>query len=142
VAPTLHDPNPVTTVGSVQVEDMSVVRTSSDLRAMIEVRDSPIHGRGVFARRRIPAETLVGSYEGTRTHRDGTYVLWVEYEDGELVGIDGQNALKFLNHCAAPNTYFWGHQLYTLCEVAAGDELTFDYGEAWADELQRPPVGG
>jgi SET domain-containing protein len=97
--------------------------------ALLEVRDSPIHGKGAFATRRIPAETLIGEYEGERTSEDGTYVLWVQYDDGELVGIDGKNELRYLNHAATPNAYFWGHQLYALAEIAPDEEITFDYGE-------------
>jgi SET domain-containing protein len=97
--------------------------------ALIEVRDSPIHGKGAFATQRIPAETWIGEYEGERTSEDGTYVLWVQYDDGELVGIDGKNELRYLNHAARPNAYFWGNQLYALAEIAPDEEITFDYGE-------------
>lgn len=102
--------------------------------ALVEVRASAIHGRGVFARQTIPPETLIGEYEGPRATLDGRYVLWVEYDDGELVGIDGCNELRFLNHSHTPNAYFWGHQLFSSCEIAPGTEITFDYGEAWADQ--------
>ncbi|MEY4508322.1 MAG: hypothetical protein RLZZ450_444 [Pseudomonadota bacterium] len=99
------------------------------MSVLVEVRDSPIHGKGVFAIGRILADTYIGDYEGERTLHDGTYVLWVQYDDGELVGIDGKNELRFLNHAASPNAYFWGHQLYALVEIAPGEEITFDYGE-------------
>jgi len=96
---------------------------------LVEIRDSVIHGKGVFATERILADTYLGDYEGERTVDDGTYVLWVQYDDGELVGIDGKNELRFLNHASIPNAYFWGHQLYALVDIAEGEEITFDYGE-------------
>ena len=30
----------------------------------VEVRDSSIHGKGVFAKKHIPNETIIGSYPG------------------------------------------------------------------------------
>lgn len=99
----------------------------------VYVRASTIHGQGVFASRRIRADTLIGAYEGKRTEVDGTYVLWVEYDDGETVGIDGENALRYLNHSATPNAEFRGHELFALCDIARDAEITFDYGEDWAE---------
>ena len=64
----------------------------------IEVRVSPIHGKGVFARRRLRAGQLIGRFEGDTTTNNGTYVLWLIDEDGGEVGIRGRNALRFLNH--------------------------------------------
>jgi len=98
----------------------------------VEVRESPIHGKGVFAKKRIRANTRVGVYEGPHTKRNGTYVLWVEYDDGEVIGINGRNALRYMNHSRTPNSVFWGEELFTLCDIAPDTELTFDYGEDWA----------
>ena len=106
-----------------------------DLRAntLVEVRQSPIHGKGLFAKKRIRANQLLGVYEGARTKRNGTYVLWVEYEDGEVVGINGRNELRYLNHSRTPNAEFWGEQLYSLRAIEANTEITFDYGDEWAN---------
>ena len=41
----------------------------------IEVRSSPIHGLGVFARRTFRKGEWIGRYLARRTDRDGTYVL-------------------------------------------------------------------
>ncbi len=100
---------------------------------LVEVRESPIHGKGVFAKRRLPGGMLVGVYKGVVVTENDTYVLWVELENGEHVGIDGQNALRYLNHAPEPNTEFEGDLLYTLRAIPAGTELTFDYGEDWAE---------
>jgi SET domain-containing protein len=97
-----------------------------------EVRDSPIHGKGLFATRRFARGTCIGRYEGDITHENSVYVLWVEYDDGELVGIDGKNELRFLNHSRRPNAEFWGPELIALVDIPRGAEITFDYGEDWA----------
>lgn len=98
----------------------------------IEVRRSPIHGRGVFATRRIQADQLIGVYEGERTRRNGAYVLWIEEDDGVVVGINGRNQLRFLNHRSKPNAVCWGEELFALKEITPGEEITIDYGEEWA----------
>ncbi len=103
------------------------------LQDLVEVRESPIHGKGVFAKRRLRAHCLVGVYEGERTSENDTYVLWFEDEGGQVVGIDGRNELRYVNHSSNPNTEFWGDQLFTLRTIQPGTELTFDYGEDWAD---------
>lgn len=97
----------------------------------LEVRDSPIHGKGLFATQPIASGTLLGVYEGDSAHENSVYVLWVEYDDGEVVGIDGKNDLRFVNHSRTPNAEFWGDHLYALRDIPAGSEVTFDYGEDW-----------
>jgi len=101
--------------------------------AEVEVKSSAIHGLGVFAGRAIEAGARVGVYEGAVTEDNGTYVLWVMQEDGTELGIDGRNELRFLNHSAQPNCEFDGTDLLALAEIPAGRELTFHYGEDWAE---------
>ena len=102
------------------------------LSGALEVRDSPIHGKGLFATCTIPEGTLLGEYEGELTDENSIYVLWVEYDDGEVVGIDGKNDLRFVNHSRSPNAEFWGNQLFALSDIHEGMEITFDYGEDWS----------
>ncbi len=102
-----------------------------DDRTPAEVRDSPIHGKGCFATRLIAATEFIGEYTGRATAADGTYVLWVEGDDGEFHGIDGDGPLRWLNHSTDPNVEFDGPQLFALRDVGAGEELTFHYGEEW-----------
>ena len=96
-----------------------------------EARRSPIHGKGCFATRAISAEEYIGEYTGRPTAAAGTYVLWVEGDDGEFHGIDGDGVLRWLNHSADPNVEFDGPQLFALRDIEAGEELTFHYGEEW-----------
>ena len=98
----------------------------------IEVKDSPIHGKGVFAKRRIRADALIGVYKGPTTLENDTYVLWVEDDDGMEVGIDGQNELRYVNHSSKPNAVFMGAELFALREIEPSAEITFDYGDEWA----------
>ena len=92
---------------------------------------SPIHGKGVFAARRITRGELIGVYTGTPTSRNGTHVLWVEGDDGGMVGLRGKNGLRFLNHCGRPNAGFDGDRLYALRAIRKDQEITIHYGEDW-----------
>ena len=99
----------------------------------LEVRESSIHGKGVFAKQRIYPNSFVGVFEGERTKRNGTYVLWIEDDKGKQIGIKGRNELRYLNHSRTPNAYFAGDQLFALDEIEPGTEITLDYGEEWVD---------
>ena len=98
------------------------------------VADSPVHGRGLFARYDIPAGTWIGHYDGPQTLENGVHVLWVESEDvgneqDDWIGYDGNNELRFLNHATRPNGEMDGLDLYAVSDIGAGEEITIDYGE-------------
>jgi len=97
----------------------------------IEVQQSPIHGKGVFARTRLREGQKIGRFEGDETTENGTYVLWLIDEDGTEVGIRGRNALRFLNHGDPPNAEFRDADLYALRNVQPGAEVLIDYGSEW-----------
>ncbi len=98
---------------------------------LVAVGESVIHGTGVFATTRIEKGAHIGTYRGLRTMADGTYVLWVEGDDGRYRGIDGESVLRFLNHSSTPNVEFDGPELYALTSIEVGQELLFHYGEEW-----------
>lgn len=93
------------------------------------VEDSEIHGKGLFARTTIIAGTYLGDYEGPETTDNGMHVLWTENEDGEWIGRDGKNALRYLNHNPNPCAEFDGYKLYALETIDQHQEITIDYGE-------------
>ncbi|MCF6263713.1 MAG: SET domain-containing protein [Xanthomonadales bacterium] len=100
---------------------------------LVRVANSPIHGRGLFAREDIPAEVFIGTYAGKKTMDNGMHVLWAWDEaDEEWVGVDGDNEMRFLNHSSKPNAEFYDTDLYALGNIAVGEEITFDY--QWDDE--------
>lgn len=97
------------------------------------VDESPIHGRGLFARKPIAVDALIGEYQGPTTLKNGMHVLWIWSEKRKRwEGIDGKNEMRFLNHSDAPNADWWGTELYAIKPIAAGEEITFDYG--WGDD--------
>jgi SET domain-containing protein len=99
----------------------------------IDVRESLVHGKGVFARSRLRKGQRVGRFEGESTTRNGTYVLWLIDEEGREFGIRGRNALRFLNHGRPANAEFRDDELFAIRNVQPGDELLIDYGEAYTD---------
>ena len=110
-----------------------------DTNHLCFVADSPVHGRGLFARKYILAGTWIGHYDGPQTLENGMHVLWVEDgtdENGELqwIGYDGNNELRFLNHATQPNGEMDGLDLYAKHDISAGEEITFDYGEEFEAE--------
>ena len=107
----------------------------------IEVKDSPIHGRGLFATRGFEPGEFVGIYEGTRATENGTYVLWIEDDDGSYYGVHGENELRYLNHSSKPNADFDDELLYAAREIQAGEEICFHYGEDWEDARFSPSRG-
>ena len=61
-----------------------------------EVRESGIHGRGLFATAKIRKHTFIGLFDGPRVKKDGPHVLWVEDERGKVYGVRGKNELRYL----------------------------------------------
>lgn len=101
----------------------------------VVVKDSPIHGRGVFARQNIPAFSYIGRYEGQVTDEVGMHVLWLyDEERDDWVGVDGENEMRFLNHSEDPNAEWSDLDLFATRWISAGEEITFDYG--WDDEAE------
>lgn len=108
-------------------------KTDYDDNPLAYVAESPIHGHGLFARRRIEPDAYIGTYEGPASEEDGMHVLWLWNEDtDQWEGIDGINEMRFLNHASEPNADWWGDELYALRRIEPDEEITFDYG--WDEE--------
>ncbi len=91
---------------------------------MYEVRESPIHGRGLFATALIPANTVIGELEGDPVDEDGAHVLWLDNEKGFQV----TNELRFINHATPANAaYYDDLTVATLVDIRPGEEITHNY---------------
>ena len=104
-------------------------RTDAQLRGVVHVADSGIHGTGLFASREIAAGEYIGTFHGPPATRDGMYVLWVFDEDNpqQPVGRSGRNLLRYLNHGCPGNAAFDGFDLYACCIIGRDQEITIDY---------------
>jgi SET domain-containing protein len=112
--------------------------------AAVEVRESRVHGAGVFALRSLPPGFLVGVYEGRRyapwQARDRQWDDAVTYlfglSDGTLIdAADGGNATRHINHSCEPNCRANEEDddgelrivIRTRRRIRAGEELFIDY---------------
>ncbi|MDA1193887.1 MAG: SET domain-containing protein [Planctomycetota bacterium] len=103
----------------------------ADALPAVHVRDSGIHGRGLFAGQDIPKNALILRIEGRATQRNGTYVIWSESERGEPEGFLITNDARFVNHATRPNAAFYDHDLWSLRAIRKGEEITHHYGADW-----------
>ncbi len=96
----------------------------SKRKPLIYVDDSPIHGKGLFARKNIGAGELIGILDGAPTSTDGEHVLWLDEGNGFHVRCD----LRFINHSDEPNAaYYDTLEVCSLTDIAPGEEITHDY---------------
>lgn len=103
-------------------------RIQMSLDKIVYPAPSSIHGTGLFAKTLIRKGHYIGSYEGPEARRNGKYVLWVYYDDGNVVGRRGLNLLRYMNHCDKPNAELDGFDLYALRTIKADEEITINYG--------------
>jgi hypothetical protein len=112
------------------------------------VRRSRIHGRGVYAARRIRSGTRIIEYIGDRiTHEeadsryelkaddDGHTFLFVVDDDLCIDAGVGGNAARFINHKCDANceTIIEGRRVFIEATrtIQAGEELGYDYQLTW-----------
>lgn len=92
--------------------------------AKVAVRQSSIHGLGLFATDLIPQGTIIGYLEGRTTTEDGPYVLWLS----EHHGFEVFNELRYINHSDQPNAaYFDDLTVIALRDIQPGEEIVHDY---------------
>lgn len=129
-----------------------VMRTSP----LIEVRNSKIHGRGVFAIKPIRKGTRVIEYLGERiTHaeadrryedhdpNDNHTFLFVAARNVVIDGASGGNAARFINHSCDGNCESEIAEkrvfIRAVRNIAPGEELGYDY-EIGRDKSDPPNV--
>ena len=112
-------------------------------KRLYSVRRSPIHGRGVFALRRIPKGKRVIEYRGERispeeaTRRydesmDYPFTYLFEVDESTIIDAEVRgNSARFINHSCSPNCESFNDAgrifIETLRQISPGEELTYDY---------------
>jgi len=123
----------------------SAARKAARPKRAYVVRNSPIHGRGVFATRTIPKGMDIVEYRGRRISVDEAdnlpdsdpgnpfHTFLFELNDGRVIdaGVRG-NAARWINHSCQPNCVPYedddGHVFIEAKRVIrAGEELSYDY---------------
>jgi hypothetical protein len=115
-------------------------------RQLIRIDMTPV-GRGVFARRPLPAHLVLGEITGTILDdhpEDSSYVM--ELASGRL--LDPAAPLRFVNHSCDPNCeiFYWDEEdgtppeeklfLQTIRPITKGEELSIDY--SWPADAAIP----
>jgi uncharacterized protein len=111
-------------------------------RGFTTVKNSTIHGKGLFAKKKIPKGSRILEYAGKRVLKKNligdfdkglTSLLYV-MNFSETIAIDGEregNNARFINHSCDPNciVYYFDDipYIYALREIEAEEELKFDY---------------
>jgi SET domain-containing protein len=113
----------------------------------LEIRESRIHHRGVYALAPIPSRRKVIEYTGQRISRretkkrgqgDITYLFTLD-KYWTIDGAFGGSGAEIINHSCDPNLrsmVFKGHILYlSVRPIECGEELTVDY--RFSEKIER-----
>ena len=109
----------------------------------VDVGPSAIDGQGAFAAEAIPARRKIGEIRGEpisvreawQRARELARIMIVAVSERRVVDASGStDPLRFTNHSCAPNAVLRIRQgrieIFSMRDVAAGEELTIDYGES------------
>jgi uncharacterized protein len=115
----------------------------------VEVRKSRIHGRGVFARRDIPAGTRLIEYVGLPVSKKKSAELTLQQNrylftlngSSDLNGKVSWNPARLINHSCEPNceaslddnNRVW---IFSIKPIPREQELTYNYGYPIEDFLK------
>ncbi|MBI3877679.1 MAG: SET domain-containing protein-lysine N-methyltransferase [Verrucomicrobia bacterium] len=116
----------------------------------VEVKPSPIHGTGVFASEAFSKGARVLEYTGERISQaeslrrceaQNDYIFALD-DEWNLDGNVPWNPARFINHSCAPNCdaervegRIW---IVARRNIAAGEELTFNYSYDLTDYREHP----
>lgn len=111
-------------------------------------RSSPIHGTGLFTCRHFVAGEYLTQYQGPIVDQppgpDASGLIHaMELSPGRWIdGSGDSNIARFANHSCNPNAEAvatgGGVELRAKRDLAANEEVTFDYGYGLADALAHP----
>jgi SET domain-containing protein len=109
----------------------------------VEVRDSIIHGKGLFALERIPRGARIIEYTGERVSAyedepsapptSPVHTLLFDLGNGWMIdGAKGGSDARFINHSCRPNCDAYAARgrifIYARRAIRAESELLLDYG--------------
>lgn len=116
------------------------MKYSRDWDSSVEVRDSKIHGKGIFSNAFIPKGELVMIISGDvidgdecerrEDEEDNVYIFW---NGDTYIDTNNSEKIRYINHDCDPNCEVMDRDEETLNLVAIKDiypeeEITIDYG--------------
>src|SRR5215471_7727393 len=105
----------------------------------IEVRESGVHGRGVYAAQAIPEGTRIIEYTGERVsweaapdNPDNPHTFNFGLENGDVINPEvGGNEARWINHSCDPNCEAVEKDdrifIHAIRNIQPGEELLYDY---------------
>lgn len=132
------------------------------LNEFVELRNSKIHNKGIFAITTIPKGTKIIEYVGEKINKEeskkraeeieerakldpskGAIYLFELNDDWDLDGDTEDNYAKYINHSCDPNCEsdivddrIW---IYAIKEISKGEELSFNYGLEMDENYHKYP---
>lgn len=115
-----------------------------------EIKEVPGHGRGAFAKKDIPAGTIIGDYLGRVIHPEeeddvekGDHFYLMYYHDYASIYPEVKKpGIHILNHSCTPNVWMYtykGHTLYfAIRHIFPGEQLTVSYLLSPEDKECKP----
>src|SRR4051794_3215616 len=113
-----------------------------------EARAAGVKGQGVFATAPIPAGTTLAAFGGSVCDRAALDALSEDRrihsiqidDDLFMVGADVPEPADYFNHSCAPNAGIVGNiLLVAMTNIAAGEEICFDYAMCDTDDYDEFP---
>lgn len=109
------------------------------------VKESEIHGIGVFLAKDVKLGELVWKFDPRCDFRRADFPEWLSafvFSDKMGMALDGDNA-RFMNHSADPNLSDNGRYdaLFAVRDIPLGEELTVDYTSEHSKCALTPTVG-
>jgi len=99
-------------------------RDSDVASDLLYVAESETHGLGLFAKRHIKEDVVLGRLLGMPTYDEGMYVLWITDE----LGLEITNDFRFINHDNSANCALSDIDVVTTRAIVPDEELFHDYG--------------
>jgi SET domain-containing protein len=122
------------------------------MNGWIEIRESGIHNKGVFAGKTIPKGTYIIEYTGeiitseeadkrdTENEKKGLTYIFILDEDRCIDGAIHGNDAKYINHSCSPNCdcEIEGGKVWIVAnkDIEKGEELVYDYEFPHDDDVK------
>lgn len=113
----------------------------------LELKQSNLHGKGLFAKQKISKDEQLAVFGGYVMRRDQALVFPEEISDecinvteNLVMGVKYESEVErasFFNHCCDPNAGMKGQIfLIAMRDIKEGEEITFDYATTLCDEVK------
>jgi uncharacterized protein len=130
---------------------MTPMKISKSARYRLEVRKSPIQGRGLFALKDIPwgkkimeyGGKIISGKEAKKRFKKGATAIMELGKDTNIDGFDDGNGAAYVNHSREnPNCFLLRHKgkvwlVAGIEGIKTGQELTYDYGSEYYPKRAR-----